>query len=365
MNINFAFLRHGYGCHNAMSNLVSSQVITYKQAKEFLSTEKNVQPEKNITIQPSKNIFSKDILPLNDPVLTHVGVDASVYNGCIINKILKRLPEVYNDPRLNMETFNVVGCSPLIRCMETSYYMTRKWKNPPNKIYVFPLLREIDESSVDKYSEASKEIIRITPSYSIKSIQEQKDYLQSIGILKYFDFSFVEAFPSQRIEPGDIKEFIIWFGKYFVNLLDKKQSQLNVFVTTHAGVLRDYANEGFYNNSGFVISTKYDNGGFSLNRYVSLNDFIKDYNFFLDYKNPKYSSKEYYCPSNRCGQLCSVASGPTGKQVQQVNLVCNVEETTTTQETKREKTQESKNGRIVRNVVIKDGKKRIEFYKKK
>jgi broad specificity phosphatase PhoE len=360
MNINFAFLRHGYGCHNAMSNLVSSQVITYKQAKEFLSTEKNVN------VQPEKNIFSKDILPLNDPVLTHVGVDASIYNGCIINKILKRLPEIYNDPRLNMETFNVVGCSPLIRCMETAYYMTRKWKNPPNKIYVFPLLREIDESSVDKYSEESKEIIRITPSYSIKSIQEQKDYLQSLGILKYFDFSFVEAFPSERIEPGDIKEFIVWFGKYFVNLLDKKQTQLNVLITTHAGVLRDYANEGFYNNSGFVTSMTY-NGRFSLNRYVSLNDFIKEYNFFLDYKNPKYSSKEYYCPSDRCGQLCSVASGRTGKEVQKVNLVCNLEESNTTQaSTQKSSTQEtSQNGKIIRNVVIKDGKKRIEFYKKK
>jgi hypothetical protein len=316
MNINFAFLRHGYGCHNAMSNLAGSKVISYTQARQFLNSQSNVD---------SNNVFSNDIIPLNDPVLTNIGVDASIYNGCIINKILKRLPEIYKDPRLDMNTMNVVGCSPLIRCMETAYYMTRKWKNPPDQIYVFPLLREIDESSVNKYSDESKEIIRITPSYSIKTIQEQKDYLQSIGILKYFNFSFVEAFPSERIEPGDVKEFIKWFGKYFIKLLDKKRGNLNVFITTHAGVLKDYADEGFYNNSGFVVNLHYDDV-YSLNRYVSLNDFIKDYNFFKDYKNPKYSSKAYYCPSDRCGQLCSVAKGRGNKKVEKVNLVCNVED---------------------------------------
>jgi broad specificity phosphatase PhoE len=315
MNVNFAFLRHGYGCHNAMSNLVYYKVLSKSYANKFM--ERGGE---------SKNILKGDILPLNDPVLTNVGVEASIYNGCIINKIIRRLADIYHNKNLTMDTFNVIGCSPLIRCMETAYYMTRKWKNPPNKIYVFPLLREIDESSVDKYSEESRETIRITPSYSIKSIQEQKDYLRTLGILDSFDFSFVETFPKERIEPGDIKEFISWFAKYFMTLLNTDNKNLNVFITTHAGVLRDYAGEGFYNNSGFVINTTYvDN--FAKNTYVSLNNHIKEYNFFKDYSNEKYNTKEYYCPSNRCGQLCSVAndSGIKGS-LAKIGLKCSIED---------------------------------------
>lgn len=333
MNVNFAFLRHGYGCHNAMSNLVYHDVVSRTYAQKFM--EKEGSP---------RNILSGKILPLNDPVLTNVGVEASIYNGCIINKILRRLSGIYNNKNLLMDTFNVVGCSPLIRCMETAYYMTRKWKNPPNKIYVFPLLREIDESSVDKYSEESRETIRITPSYSIKSIEKQKQYLQKLGILDSFDFSFVETFPQERIEPGDVKEFMKWFAKYFMTLLNTDNTNLNVFITTHAGVLRDYAEEGFYNNSGFVINTTYvDN--FSKNMYISLNNYIKQYNFFKDYSNPKYNSVQYYCPSDRCGQLCSVAKGSV-KNLAEIGLSCNIEDEENNKENL--KTQSLSKSKVVR-----------------
>jgi hypothetical protein len=321
MNINFAFLRHGYGCHNAMSNLVREGVISYTNANKFL--------KKN---DGNLNVFTSDIVPLNDPVLTNVGVEASIYNGCIINKILRRLSYLTNDKNLEMDAFNVVGCSPLIRCMETAYYMTRKWKNPPKKIYVFPLLREIDESSDNKYSEKSKNIMRITPSYAILPIQEQKAYLKKLGILEYFDFSFVESFPQERIEPGDIHEFIKWFNKYFINLLEKRSKNLNVFITTHAGVLKDFSKTGYYNNSGFVINTTLDKQ-FTINKLISLNDYISSYNFFQDYQ--KYNTKSYYCPSYRCGQLCSVANDTYNKQadkqqdnknVKQIGLECNLDE---------------------------------------
>lgn len=315
MNINFAFLRHGYGCHNAMSSLVRSSIVDYKDAKLFMRKNDGI------------NILKDEIVPLNDPVLTNIGVEASMHNGCIINKILRRLPVLLDNDDLDMSTFNVVGCSPLIRCMETSYYMTRKWSNPPDKIYVFPLLREIDESSVDKYSEKSLETIRITPSYAIKTIQEQKDYLKSIGILEFFDFSFVEAFPKERIEPGDIGKFIEWFCKYFVKLLQNKKANLNVFVTSHAGVLRDFVkifdiDEGFYNNSGFVVNTTYDDKDIKINKYISLNNYIDAYDFFKDYTNQTYNNIDYYCPSNRCGQLCSVAKGKISKEVKNIGLQC-------------------------------------------
>jgi hypothetical protein len=319
MNINFAFLRHGYGCHNAISNLVNKGVISDTNADKFLKKNNG-----------NLNVFTSDIVPLNDPVLTNVGVEASIYNGCIINKILRRLSQFTNDKKLEMNTFNVVGCSPLIRCMETAYYMTRKWKNPPKKIYVFPLLREIDESSNNKYSETSKHTMKITPSYAILSIQEQKEYLKKLGILQYFDFSFVESFPQERIEPGDIHEFIKWFNKYFINLMEKRSKTLNVFITTHAGVLKDFSKTGYYNNSGFVINTTLRLSQFTINKMISLNDYITSYNFFRDYQ--KYNTKSYYCPSDRCGQLCSVANYTTSdthidnKNVKQIGLECNLDE---------------------------------------
>ena len=80
MNINFAFLRHGYGCHNAMSSLVRGSVIDYRDAKLFMRDNDGI------------NILKDRLVPLNDPVLTNIGVEASIHNGCIINKILKRLP---------------------------------------------------------------------------------------------------------------------------------------------------------------------------------------------------------------------------------------------------------------------------------
>lgn len=300
MNINFAFVRHGYGCHNAMYSLAENNAISFEDARKFLQ---NVN-------EPVTHIE-----PLSDPVLTDVGVESSVYNGVIVSKILKQLPNITGDINLQMDKFDIVGCSPLIRSMETAYYMTRKWNNPPQKIYVFPLLREIDESSDNKYSEHSRRRINIKPSYIMKTIDEQKSYLRKIGILEAFDFSFIERDEkSERGEPGDIKNFINWFGSKFLgsNSLNKERAHVNVFIITHAGVMKDFSNEKFYNNSGFVINTTKSRSPFDgiikINKYISLNNFLKSYNFFKDYN--KYNKISYYCPSKRCGQLCSVMNFP-------------------------------------------------------
>lgn len=300
MNINFTFVRHGYGCHNSISNLVKNNIIT---RNEGIALMKNENEKINYNLNVKLN-------SLKDPELTPIGVDASIYNGCIISKILKSIYKVNNDPKLIIDKMNIVGCSPLIRCMETAYYMTRKWVNPPNKIYIFPFLREIDEGSEDKYSLHSIRTMNSVPSYAIKSIGEQKEYLKNLGILDFFDFSFVERNQNlqNRNAPGDIPEFLEWFNNEFLPLV-KTQDHLNVFITTHAGVLKDYSEEGFTNNSGFVINTTYKNDqGLKINTYVSLNDFLPR-SFFKDYSNPLYNNKKYYCPSNRCGQLCEIAKG--------------------------------------------------------
>ena len=74
-----------------------------------------------------------------------------------------------------------------------------------------------------------------------------------------------------------------------------------MFVTTHAGVLSDYANEGFRNNSGFVQPTIFKDGKIKYTKVVSLNphlpsDYFKDYDSYMDTK--------YFCPTNRCAFVC-------------------------------------------------------------
>jgi len=279
MNINFAFLRHGHGCHNALGPLYENGLIDRKDFKDFLDMK-------------------------CDPELTQLGVDASIHNGCLVSKLLKKVPDFDKDYKMN--PVNVVGCSPLIRCMETAYYMTRKWQNPPQKIFVFPYLREINESSSDPYSDESRKKMATSPSYAMKSIADQKEYLQSRGILQYFDFTYVENNLRARHEPGDLFVFMKWFARKFImtNNLQKKD-QLKVFVTTHAGVLKQFAEERFPNNSGIIVNTTFRQPSqMSFNKFLSLNDMLHTINFFTHYNHPNYNNKEYFCPSNRCGNLC-------------------------------------------------------------
>jgi hypothetical protein len=291
----FIFVRHGYSCTNAMSHLVESGIVKFTDANQFLKYRDN-----------TKTVFDSDIHPLDDPVLTNLGVDASMHNGRIVNKLLKTL--------LNINKINIIGCSPLIRAMETAYYMSRKWVNPPNKIYVLPFLREIDERSSDKFSEMSIKKINTSPGYSMKSLPEQKAYLKKLGILDFFDFSFVEAFPEQRLQPGDINLFLKWFATYYLPLVVEPVENLSIFIVSHAGVLRDFNTDSFYNNSGFVTDTTYEPTSKNLvpKRYFSLQQNLIQLDFFTDYTNPIYN-QEYYCPSERCGQLCSVINVKSDK----------------------------------------------------
>lgn len=314
-NINFTFVRHGFGCHNAISGLMKSDIISVQDASSFSGKKKSA------------------VNPMIDPVLTQVGVDASIHNGCVVSKILKSIDKILkssyddlNDNDIKIDSIHVIGCAPLIRCMETAYYMSRSWANPPSKIYVFPFLREIDEGSSDKFSLESRNIIDSKPFYAMKTIEEQKKYLERLGILNFFDFSFVEIFKKERKEPGDISNFIKWFITFFIKKKELLET-LNVFIVTHAGVLSDFVNkkEGFTNNSGFIINTKYDykNDIISLKKYVSLNSFLKYFSFYQDYKSTNL--KEYYCPSNRCEELCSIAKGESNiQEIKHIETKCDI-----------------------------------------
>jgi len=288
-DINFSFVRHGYACHNAVKGLIKTDTLSLFKAQSFIKTDEMI-----------------------DPPLTQVGVDASIHNGCVVSNIIKSIPELQNtNLNLNLKNINVIGCSPLIRCMETAYFMSRNWINPPNKIYIFPHLREIDESSTNKFSKESKINIDNKPYYAMKDIQDQKKYLEKIGILQFFDFTFVENFSKERMEPGDINNFILWFITYFIGSRVSLTENINVFIVTHAGVLHDFLkNASFTNNSGFLLTTSiyHQTKNIKINDYYSFIPYLNMFHFYNDYET--INTKEYFCPSDRCGNLCDIAKGP-------------------------------------------------------
>jgi hypothetical protein len=298
-NINFVFLRHGYGCHNAVPKLIQNQVVTKH----------------------------KD-LHKNDPELSQLGVDASLRNGCAVAKILTNLHKLSGNDNFHIQKMNIVGCSPLIRSMETAYYMTRRWKSPPNKIYVLPLLREIDEGSDNIYSKRSRMIMDTTPAYAMKPIQEQKEYLQMRGILKFFDFSYIEQYSKLRKEPGNINTFVSWFHQRFYPKLEWRPA-LNVLIITHAGVLNRYVRERFYNNSGFVLNTKVSPNTILYKDVEVLNKYLGN-DFFKAYGDEEYTNLKYFCPTGRCTHVCKVASNSKrllNNKVVQIDNECQLDDT--------------------------------------
>lgn len=287
MNVNIAFVRHGYGCHNALRPLVRN---------EFL-----------------KPTITMEELEINsDPELTPLGVDASIHNGCVMARLIRNAWKINGNRKYKVDGVNLVGCSPLIRSMETAYYMTRKWKNPPNKIYVLPYLREIDESSSDKYSPHSRAAIDTIPSYRMKTLAEQKEYLRKNGILKFFDFSFVESDPISRSEPGDIITFNKWLAKELLPRFYVTSNTFNLFIVTHAGVLRDFSGQGHYNNSGFLVNMNIGTNARTLYNFFIPFDQHLPKEFFSNYSDLEYSNPDYFCPSGRCGKLCKIHGNPSG-----------------------------------------------------
>lgn len=270
MTTNFIFVRHGQSCNNAQKALVKTTIFNEK--------------------------LLKNILNLEDPHLSELGVNVSIKNGKVIENIITNIYKFNKELKIN--NIDIVGCSPLIRSMETAYYMTRKWKNPPKKIIVFPLLRELDENSVDPYNYRSEMILQKIPGYYMSNIKKQKKYLKDLGILEFFDFSVLQNNYNLRKKPGNIKLFIEWFNKRFGNT---KKS--NVFIVTHSGVLHEFTKERFENNSGFILNVSLDRD-IRYNILQSMTNHLPN-NFFKNYTNSIYNL-DYYCPSQRCGDLCKL-----------------------------------------------------------
>lgn len=254
MKVTSVFIRHGYGCHNAANSLGSSVKFV-------------------------------------DPQLTPSGIEATIKNGKGIIRALKEY---------GLSGIDVVGCSPLLRCMETALVMTRTWKNPPKKIFVLPFLREVAEHEPDKNSRRAREIISTHPSYMMKTLDEQKKYLQEQGILEYFDFTYLDDF--LRSEPGDIKIFLRWFLGIW-NMEDPtfaRKSTINMLIVTHAGVMKSYFNRSFVNNAGGIVMGNVE----IQNDIVSFDPLEIKHIQPIVTKYPRENSE--FCESSRCKELCVI-----------------------------------------------------------
>jgi hypothetical protein len=259
--INYIFLRHGQSLNNSINDMFQNNIIT-KQDIDILSSNNG---------------------PLIDPVLSPIGKYSTVLNGAVASGVLQR--------DFNITTINMVGCSPLLRSMLSAYYSTRKWQSPPKVITVLPYLREIDESSNNKWSGKSKIIMNTTPGYMMKDILYQKRVLNQWGILSFFDFNLIEQYITARSEPGDINNFINWSSKIFVKKFNKP---FNFYIITHSGVLRDYLQRNYSNNDGIIIKYMYQPNN---NRYY----LVKKTPLYLDREKKfisDYSSK-YSVQTNR------------------------------------------------------------------
>jgi len=314
MRINFIFCRHGYACHNALLPL-------YKY--KLLNREKAIFLQSKIT---DNKTFNDELFI--DPELSQIGMDASAYNGCIMSKTIRKVGfEVFGQDEFS--SINMVGCSPLIRSMETAYQMTKSWSTKPDKIYVFPFLRELDERASNKYSKESQIIMDTTPSYAMKSISEQNIYLINQNLDNIIDFKYIENNLEGRSEAGDIFKFIEWFGKNIVKDIEPVE-KLNVFIITHAGVLTDFVKNhisyedaliGFDNNSGFIVSTEFMKENIEIVQYVSLNPYLPKL-FFTKYNHIDFVKSDYYCPSKRCSNFCKHIEYDKNKPLKNINLKC-------------------------------------------
>ena len=304
--VNFIFVRHGYGCHNAASGLYKKNMITYEQTQ------------------------------IVDPELTDVGVDATIYNGCIIANRLREM---------GIQKIHMVGTSPLIRSMETAHFLTTKWKTPPEKIYVFPYLRELDESTLHtpddhiniqtiisnqvqqknktyhlkkKFSRQSRNVLNQYGAYAMKPIAEQQQYLRNVGLLDKISFRYNGG--ELREEPGDIDSFIDWFQRNsMTSLIDNTNDTVNILVVTHAGVLLDFyltakgEEHSFFNNSGVVVNCTFNLMNFKID---SVTPIELPPTFFKDYDTTK--SLDYFCPSQRC-HFCTNVKNKISKPIKNIN----------------------------------------------
>lgn len=258
IKVNFVFLRHGYGCHQAADTFG----------------------------------FSIE----DDPGLSKLGVDTTIVNG---RSYMKNLKE-----RNLIQKFDAILSSPMIRCIETAYFIKYLWKDSPKDIFVAPYLREIRNG----YTYNSTQLDRY---YPLKSIEEQKEYLKTIKINDSIKYYFVEKFQQERKEPGDIIMFSLWFAKHFKPFLPNKK-EYNILVITHSGVLNHFYKGNYFINSG-ILKTFYIKQEKIIentdDKQIFINEsFLKKGDMIYKENDRIFRNIDYICPSERCPNVCTVLS---------------------------------------------------------
>lgn len=245
-HVNFVFIRHGESC----------QQVAYDNISD-------------------RKLYGELFMKYYDPTISDNGVIDSIDAGKQYFANFK-----YGKYGIEIDSFDIIGSSPMLRTIETAHFMSLKYK--PDNIYVYPFLRECkncDETDTAKI---------LDQDWPMRSINEQKEYLEKIGI-DNIKFKYVENNPD-REEPGNIKNFIEWFCKN-IELPDK--DIINILIITHSHVLGKYS-YGVKNNAGFILKTTIDDNK-TVNYDKSKVKSIR----------PDIIKKRLKCPSNRCADVCN------------------------------------------------------------
>ena len=142
--VNFVFLRHGESC----------QQVIFKHIK--------------------------DKVKRNELFVTYT--DPPISDNAVIDSI--EIGEKYSNLFSNgkfgktINSFDIIGCSPMLRAIETAHFMSLPYK--PANIYVYPFLRECsrcDETDTPKI---------LNNLWPMRSINDQKNYLEKLNALLKF-----------------------------------------------------------------------------------------------------------------------------------------------------------------------------------
>lgn len=228
MNVNFIFIRHGESCQNLIFKKIHDKKLRKEYFKEYY-----------------------------DPTLSEMGLEDSIKMGKLLKKYLK--------DNFDIKSYDFVISSPLIRAIETAYFMTLQ------KVNVYPYLREIskmhhNEDKTDMY-------------HPLKSIKEQEEYFKKIGINNEVNFLDKKS----RRKPGDIEKFLDFFIKN-----NNSSKPLNVIIFCHSKIMKYFTGESYKNNTGFIL--KMENGIF--NKFISLKSWENN-----------YKRTTFKCSLNRCKKI--------------------------------------------------------------
>ena len=256
MVINFVFIRHGESCQQLVSQIQDS-----KKRHE---------------------LFNK----YTDPTLSDQGIQNSILAGRELKKTLNK--------EFGIKSFDIIGCSPMLRAIETAHYMTTSY-NYNKPIFVFPFLRESKENDTVK---------DVDIRWPMKSIDEQKEYLKTEEI-DNITFYYVRNLLA-RSQPGNIENFIKWLSS---NLELPNKPVVNILLVLHSHVIMTaFDKSGVNNNGGFIMSAEMKNGGIVYNK-----------------KNiravwPRTLHKRLKCPSVKCPNICEAIESSIENNLENLRL---------------------------------------------